>query len=87
MLTFNKTKAKINDSHAVIMFHGYGGNEDSLKPLLNVFTFKEDASFYFLQAPYVIGDNSYSWSYEISPGVWERDEPEQLLNDFFKDVI
>ena len=38
---------------------------------------------YFLQAPYSIGEKSYSWSYEIKPGVWERDEPKKLLDDFF----
>ena len=87
MLIFNKIKAKTNDSYAMIIFHGHGGNKDSLRSLLNVFTFKKDISFYFLQAPYIIGDNSYSWSYEIKPGIWERDEPKQLLNDFFNDII
>ena len=69
------------------MFHGYGGNMDSLKPLLNVLSFTESVSFYFLQAPYIIGKNKYSWSYETSPGIWERDEPKSLLDRFFTKVI
>ena len=60
---------------------------DSLKPLLNAFSFKENVSFYFLQAPYLMNENKYSWSYETSPGVWERDEPKRLLDDFFKNII
>jgi len=69
------------------MFHGYGGNKDSLKPLLNIFSFQKDVSFYFLQAPYKVSKNSYSWSYEIEPGIWERDEPKQLLDDFFNKIV
>jgi len=69
------------------MFHGHGGNEGSLKPLLNVLSFKKNVSFYFLQAPYLIGEKSYSWSYEIESGVWERDEPKKLLDNFFNKII
>jgi len=87
MLIFDKTKALKNDSYAFIMIHGYGGNKDSMKPLLNLLSFKEDVSFYFLQAPYAIKNNSYSWSYEIKPGVWEREEPKKLLNQFFDENI
>ena len=87
MLTFNKIKARTNDSHAMVFFHGHGGNKDSLKQLLNVFSFKDDISFYFLEAPYAIKKNSYSWSYEIEPGVWERDEPKKLIDNFFKSSI
>jgi len=87
MLTFDKIKASSNDSHAIIMFHGHGGNKSSLKPLLNVFAFEKNISFYFLEAPYTIGENSYSWSYEIEPGVWEKDEPKELLDIFFNKFI
>ena len=54
---------------------------------MNVFSFKSNVSFYFLEAPYLIAENSYSWSYEIKPGVWERDEPKKLLNEFFNEII
>ena len=87
MLIFNKTKALKNDSYAFIMIHGYGGNKDSMQPLLSLFSFKDDVSFYFLQAPYEIKNNSYSWSYEIEPGVWEREKPKKLLDQFFNDNI
>ena len=39
MLTFEKIKATEKDSYAMVMFHGWGGNKESLKPLLNIFTF------------------------------------------------
>jgi len=87
MLKFDNIESKTQNSHALILFHGYGGNTDSLKPLLNMISFKKDVSFYFLQAPYLMKSKSYSWSYEISPGVWERDEPKVLLDDFFNKFI
>ena len=87
MLKYYNTEPKTENHHAFIMLHGYGGNMDSLKPLLNAFSFKENVSFYFLQAPYLMNENKYSWSYETSPGVWERDEPKRLLDDFFKNII
>ena len=87
MLTFDNIESKSPKPHAIIMLHGYGGNRDSLKPLLNMMSFKKDISFYFLQAPYSIGKNSYSWSYEIEPGVWEREEPKQFLDTFFNEIV
>ena len=87
MLIFDNIESNPRSARAMIMIHGYGGNKDSMKPLLNVFSFKEDVSFYFLQAPYMIENDSYSWSYEIKPGVWEREKPKNLLDDFFNDTI
>ena len=87
MLLFDKFEAKQEDAYAMILLHGWGGNRDSLKPLLNTFNFKDNLSYYFLEAPYKINDNTFSWSYEIKEGVWERDEPKELLNDFFNQII
>ena len=87
MLIFNNIESQTKADYAVIMFHGHGGNADSLKSLLNVFSFKDSVSFYFLQAPYLIGEKSYSWSYEISKGVWERDEPFSMIQDFLDSHI
>jgi len=87
MLIFNNIESKSENLYAVIMLHGYGGNVDSLKPLLNMISFKNNVSFYFVQAPYLIKEGSFSWSYEIEDGVWERDEPKRLLDDFFEKVI
>lgn len=87
MLIFDYIESKCSNNYAMIMLHGHGGNKDSLKPLLNIISFKKNVSFYFLQAPYAISENSYSWSYEIKPGVWERDKPKLLLDDFFNNVI
>ena len=87
MLIFNNIESKSENLYAVIMLHGYGGNVDSLKPLLNMISFKNNVSFYFVQAPYLIKEGSFSWSYEIEVGVWERDEPKKLLDEFFEKVI
>ena len=87
MLIFNNIESKSKNLYAVIMFHGYGGNVDSLKPLLNMISFKNNVSFYFAQAPYLIKEGSFSWSYEIEAGVWERDEPKKILDEFFEKVI
>ena len=87
MLIFDNIEHRSDTNYAIIMIHGYGGNKDSLKPLLNILSFKEDISFYFVQAPYQMNKNSYSWSYEIEPNVWERDEPKKILDNFFNDVI
>ena len=87
MLIFNNIESKSENLYAVIMLHGYGGNVDSLKPLLNMISFKNNVSFYFVQAPYLIKEESFSWSYEIEAGVWERDEPKKLLDEFFEKVI
>ena len=87
MLIFDYIESKYNNNYAMIMLHGHGGNKDSLKPLLNIISFKKNVSFYFLQAPYAISENSYSWSYETEPGVWERDKPKLLLDDFFNNVV
>ena len=87
MLIFNNIESKSENLYAVIMLHGYGGNVDSLKPLLNMISFKNNVSFYFVQAPYLLKEGSFSWSYEIEDGVWERDEPKKLLDEFFDKVI
>lgn len=87
MLIFDNIDSKSNNSYAVIMLHGYGGNSNSLKPLLNMLSFQNNVSFYFVQAPYLIKENAYSWSYEVSPGVWDRDKPKSLLDDFFNKFI
>ena len=87
MLIFNNIESKSENLYAVIMLHVYGGNVDSLKPLLNMISFKNNVSFYFVQAPYLIKEESFSWSYEIEAGFWERDEPKKLLDEFFEKVI
>ena len=87
MILFDKIAAKEENSYAMILFNGFGGNKDSLKSLLNVFNFKKNISYFLLEAPYKVDNNAFSWSYEIKEGVWERDEPKLLLNDFFNKII
>ena len=48
-----------------------------------------DIQWFFPEGPYSV-DNSNpgrSWSYEKSPGIWERDEPVKLLNQFFNEIV
>ena len=49
----------------------------------------KNAVWYLPEAPYLVdkGTNSFSWTYEISDGKYERDEPISLILNFLKDQI
>ncbi|MEE2858395.1 MAG: prolyl oligopeptidase family serine peptidase [Candidatus Neomarinimicrobiota bacterium] len=72
----------------MVAIHGWQGNRESMKPLVNSLN-QANVGWYFLEAPYEITNdsNKFSWSYEISKGVWEEEEPRFLLNDFFKSLF
>ena len=72
----------------MVAIHGWQGNRESMKPLVNSLI-QVNVGWYFLEAPYEITNdsNKFSWSYEISKGVWEEEEPRFLLNDFFKSLF
>jgi len=72
----------------MVAIHGWQGNRESMKPLVNSLN-EINVGWYFLEAPYetVNGSNKFSWSYEISKGVWEEKEPRFLLNDFFESLF
>ena len=48
----------------------------------------QDSGWYLMEAPYPVKEGSgWSWSYEISNGKWEIDEPERLLRHFFAELF
>ena len=72
---------------AIVAIHGWQGDRNSLRPLIKSMKIK-NAGWYLLEAPYrVTGGDGWSWSYEISDGNWEIDEPKRLLNNFFSELF
>ena len=48
----------------------------------------QNAGWYLLEAPFSVKEgDGWSWSYEISKGNWEIDEPKRLLNIFFSELF
>ena len=79
-LKFNSFSTGKVKKKCLIFFHGWSGDMDSFIPFAKS-TKVSNAEWFFPQAPYTI-ENGYSWSYEISEGVWEREEPLSLVQDF-----
>ena len=67
----------------LVFIHGWGGDKNSFVKVVD--SFNVESSVWFMpQGPYKIDKkNSYSWTYEISPGKFERDEPIKMLLEFF----
>ena len=71
----------------IVAIHGWQGNRNSMRPLIKSMKI-QNAGWYLLEAPYPVNDgDGWSWSYEISDGYWEIDEPKRLLNDFFSELF
>ena len=72
----------------LVFIHGWKGNKDSFKRVAKSFNIK-DSIWYLPQAPYLIDgeEEGYSWTYEISPGKFERKEPVKMLLHFFNNEI
>ncbi len=71
----------------IVAIHGWQGNRNSMRPLIKSMKIK-NAGWYFLEAPYPVKEgDGWSWSYEISDGNWEIDEPKRLLNNFFSELF
>ena len=73
---------------ALVAIHGWQGNRNSMRPLIQSMNIK-NVGWYLLEAPFPVEGvkDGYSWSYEISKGVWEEDKPINLLNIFFNDLF
>ena len=72
---------------AIVAIHGWQGDRNSMRPLIKSMKIK-NAGWYLLEAPYrVTGGDGWSWSYEISDGNWEIDEPKKLLDHFFSELF
>ena len=71
----------------LVFIHGWSGNKESFRRVAKSFNIK-NAVWYLPQAPYPLKDrDSYSWTYEISPGKFEREQPVRMLLDFFDQEI
>ena len=71
----------------IVAIHGWQGNRNSMRPLIKSMKI-QNADWYFLEAPYPVNEgDGWSWSYEISDGNWEIDEPKRLLNKFFSELF
>ena len=73
---------------ALVAIHGWQGGRNSMRPLIKSMKIT-NMDWYLPEAPYPVNgcDGGYSWSYEISEGVWEVDEPTALLQDFFNELF
>ena len=72
---------------AIVAIHGWQGDRNSMRPLIKSMKI-QNAGWYLLEAPYrVTAGDGWSWSYEISDGNWEIDEPKRLLNSFFSELF
>ena len=72
---------------AIVAIHGWQGNRNSMRPLIKSMKIN-NAGWYLLEAPYTVNEgNGWSWSYEISDGNWEIDEPKRLLDNFFSELF
>ena len=72
---------------AIVAIHGWQGDRNSMRPLIKSMKI-QNAGWYLLEAPYRVAEgDGWSWSYEISDGNWEIDEPKRLLNNFFSELF
>ena len=87
-LKYDIVKTENSSEKALVAIHGWQGNRFSMRPIMKSMNIK-NICWYFPQAPYPVGKNgdAWSWSYEISEGVWEIDEPKRLLEDFFSELF
>ena len=71
----------------IVAIHGWKGDSLSMKPIIKSLKISNVAC-YFPEAPYkVLNDVGWSWSYQISGGEWEVDEPTQILQMFFNELF
>ena len=87
-LKYDIVKTENSSEKALVAIHGWQGNRSSMRPIIKSMNIK-NIYWYFPQAPYPVRKNgdSWSWSYEISEGVWEIDEPKRLLEEFFSELV
>ena len=82
---FHQTGTSVDK--VIVAIHGWQGDRNSMRPLIKSMKIK-NAGWYLLEAPYRVTEgDGWSWSYEISDGNWEIDEPKRLLNIFFSELF
>ena len=71
----------------IVAIHGWQGDRSSMQPIMKLMKIC-NVGWYLLDAPYILNDGSgRSWSYQLSDGVWEVDEPKRLLGSFFSEIF
>ena len=87
-LKYDLVETNNSSEKAVVAIHGWQGNCNNMYPIMQSMKI-QNSCWYFPQAPYPVGENNkaWSWSYEISEGVWEIEEPKRLLEDFFSELV
>ena len=77
-----------NSKKAIVAFHGWQGNKDSFKFVVNLLDVP-NCAWYFPEAPYDFEDNpnKKTWAKEISPGVWTVEKPKRMLRKFIEDEV
>ena len=87
-LLYNFQAGEAGSNKAMVAIHGWQGCRSSMHSLIKSMNIT-NMDWYLPEAPYPINgcDGGYSWSYEISEGVWEVDEPRALLQVFFDELF
>ena len=87
-LDFEVLGDESNAQACLVFIHGWKGDKKSFKPFAQSFKIKNSV-WYLPQAPYLVDEDpeGFSWTYEISEGKYERDEPVHLLMDFFNNQV
>ena len=87
-LGYSLVKTGDYQDKAFIMIHGWQGNKDSFKTIVNLLGIS-NCTWYFPEAPYMIEGNpdKRTWAREVSPGEWEVEKAKKLLKLFIKDKV
>ena len=84
-LDFSTINNGSSQNKAFIMIHGWKGNKDSFNSIPKILDIP-NCRWFSPEAPFMVNDNpnKKSWTYEISPGKWEIEKPQKMLEDFLK---
>ena len=74
-----------NSKVAIIAIHGWKGNLSSMEHVANALKIKY-AKWIFIQGPYAVGDNKYSWFEGNEKEGWKYQESFDLLHKTILDI-
>ena len=70
---------------AIIAIHGWKGNRSSMEHVANALNIKY-AQWTFIQGPYAVGDNKYSWFERNEKEGWKYQESFDILHKTILDI-
>jgi phospholipase/carboxylesterase len=79
------TSKNNNSKVAIIAIHGWKGNLSSMEHVANALNMKY-AQWIFIQGPYTVGDNKYSWFEGNEKEGWKYQESFDLLHKTILDI-